>query len=346
MEKVHVKASKSYDVLIERGILKNCGEFIKKQSKAKSCAVITDNNVDKLYSKEVLSSLEKAGFKVCKFVFEHGEENKTLKTVSSILSFLAENELTRSDIIIALGGGIVGDVAGFSASCYLRGIDFTIIPTTLLACVDSSVGGKTGVNLPQGKNLAGAFHQPSLVLCDPDCFDTLPDEIYADGISESIKYGILADEKLFNIFKDKNTKEVIEEIIKTCVIIKAQIVSRDEFDTGERQKLNFGHTVGHAIEKCSNYKVSHGHAVAIGMIIATRAAIKLGICEDIEKEVCTVLKKHSLPTCTNLNIDDLLSAMLVDKKRKSDKINLILPTRIGNTIIRETDIDNLKDIFI
>lgn len=345
MEKVSVKASKSYDILIEKGILNNCGDFIKNVTMAKTAAVITDDNVEKLYFERVKNSLVKSGFKVVKFVFTHGEENKNLQTIVQILSFLARNELTRSDIIIALGGGIVGDVAGFAASAYLRGIDFIQIPTTLLACVDSSVGGKTGVNLPEGKNLAGAFHQPIRVLIDPDCFKTLSDEIYADGISESIKYAIITDLNLFEIFENENASDRIEEIIKTCLNIKADIVSRDEFDTGERQKLNLGHTVGHAIEKCSNFEISHGHAVAIGTVIACRAAFKLGLCENIENRVAECFKKYKLPVSTEFKIDDLITAMLRDKKRSGDFINLILPTEIGNVIIKKVSVKELKNIL-
>ena len=345
MEKISVKASKCYDILIEKGILNNCGEYIRDITNAKTAAVITDDNVDKLYFDTVKSSLLKNDFKVVKFVFTHGEENKSLKTISDILSFLSKNELTRSDIIVALGGGIVGDVAGFASSIYLRGIDFIQIPTTLLACVDSSVGGKTGVNLPEGKNLAGAFHQPSLVLIDAQCFDYLSDEIYADGIAECIKYAIITDLKLFELLEKSNARDNIEEIIKICVSIKADIVCRDEFDTGERQKLNLGHTVGHAIEKCSNFEISHGHAVAIGTVIACRAAFKLGLCADIEKDVCDCLKKYNLPTSTNFKIDDLITVMLNDKKRSGDFINLILPTRIGNVEVIKVNIKELKEIL-
>ncbi|MBQ2774412.1 MAG: 3-dehydroquinate synthase [Clostridia bacterium] len=345
MEKVSVNASTNYDILIERGILDNCGTLIKECTNAKTAAVITDDNVDKLYSKAVMESLSAAGIRNVKYVFQNGEEHKSLETVSSILSFLAENELTRSDIIVALGGGIVGDVSGFCASAYLRGIKFVQIPTTLLAAVDSSVGGKTGVNLPQGKNLAGAFHQPALVICDPDCFKTLSPEIFADGISESIKYGIIADQKLFELFENGDVEKNIEQIVRQCVIIKSDIVSRDEFDTGERQKLNLGHTVGHAIEKCSNYKISHGHAVAAGMVIACKGSQKLGICADISERVEAVLTKYSLPTSTEFSVSSLVSAMLRDKKRNAENINLVLPTKIGECILYKADVSQLESIF-
>lgn len=345
MEKVRVNASTVYNVLIERGLIDQCGSLIREYATAQTAALITDDNVDRIYSDRVVKALESQGIRTVKYVFENGEEHKSMQTVSDILSFLAENELTRSDIIIALGGGIVGDVSGFCASAYLRGIRFVQIPTTLLAAVDSSVGGKTGVNLPQGKNLAGAFHQPSLVICDPDCFDTLAPEIYADGISESIKYGIISDSELFCLFENGDAKKNIEQIVKRCVIIKSDIVSRDEFDTGERQKLNLGHTLGHAVEKCSGYSIPHGHAVACGMVSACRAAEKLGLCEDITGRVAAVLKKHSLPTQTEFSIRELTDAMLRDKKRSSSGINLVLPTKIGECILYKADVSQLEDIF-
>lgn len=221
MQTVKVRASTEYDVLIERGILKRAGELIKEYTGAGRALLITDRTVDGLYSKAALESLKSAGINCEKFVFEDGEEHKSLKTVGDILSFAAQLSLNRSDIFIALGGGIVGDVTGFAASAYLRGVRFVQIPTTLLAAVDSSVGGKTGVNLPEGKNLAGAFHQPSLVLCDPDCFDTLSDSLFADGAAESIKYGIISDESLFEIFESGDVKGNIESIVRRCVEIKA-----------------------------------------------------------------------------------------------------------------------------
>ena len=332
MQTVKVRASTEYDVLIERGILKKAGELIKEYTGAGRALLITDRTVDGLYSRAALESLKSAGINCEKFVFEDGEEHKSLKTVGDILSFAAQLSLNRSDIFIALGGGIVGDVTGFAASAYLRGVRFVQIPTTLLAAVDSSVGGKTGVNLPKGKNLAGAFHQPSLVLCDPDCFDTLSDSLFADGAAESIKYGIISDESLFEIFES--------------VEIKSDIVSRDEFDTGERQKLNLGHTLGHAIERCSDFAVSHGHAVAIGTVRACIAAQKLGVCkDDISERVKKVMARNGLPVSTSIPVHELAGVMHRDKKCSSAGINLILPTKIGECILYKTSPDELESIY-
>ena len=346
MQSVKVTASTQYDILIERGILKRAGELIKEYTGARRALLITDRTVDGLYSKAALDSLKSAGIECEKFVFVDGVEHKSLKTVGDILSFAAGLNLTRSDIFIALGGGIVGDVTGFAASTYLRGVRFVQIPTTLLAAVDSSVGGKTGVNLPEGKNLAGAFHQPSLVLCDPDCFNTLSDALFADGAAESIKYGIIADESLFEIFEFGDVKGNIENIVRRCVEIKSDIVSRDEFDLGERQKLNLGHTLGHAIERCSDFAVSHGHAVAIGTVRACLAAQKLGVCkEDISERVKKTLERNGLPVSTDISAHELASVMQRDKKRSSAGINLILPTKIGECILYNTDPNELESIY-
>lgn len=345
MQTVRVKASTEYDVLIERGILDSAGELIQQRTGAKRALLITDRTVDGLYADRVLDILRTAGTESEKFVFEDGEEHKSLETVGRILSFAAELELTRSDIFVALGGGIVGDVTGFAASAYLRGVRFVQIPTTLLAAVDSSVGGKTGVNLPEGKNLAGAFHQPSLVLCDPDCFETLSPALFADGAAESIKYGIIADEKLFEAFEKDDIRENIEQIVRRCVEIKSEIVSRDEFDTGERQKLNLGHTLGHAIEKCSGFEISHGHAVAIGTVRACIAAEKLGICGNIAPRVKKVFERNGLPTATDISTHELTKVMHRDKKRSSNGMNLILPTKIGKCILYKTESNRLEDIY-
>ena len=215
-----------------------------------------------------------------------------------------------------------------------------------MAAVDSSVGGKTGVNLPEGKNLAGAFHQPSLVLCDPDCFDTLSDSLFADGAAESIKYGIISDESLFEIFESGNVKGNIENIVRRCVEIKSDIVSRDEFDTGERQKLNLGHTLGHAIERCSDFAVSHGHAVAIGTVRACIAVQKLGVCKDnISERVKKVMARNGLPVSTDIPVHELAGVMHRDKKCSSAGINIILPTKIGECILYKTSPDELESIY-
>ena len=264
-------------------------------------------------------------------------------TYLNILNFLAENKLTRTDILIALGGGVVGDLSGFCAATYLRGIRYIQVPTSLLAMVDSSVGGKTAIDLPAGKNLVGAFYQPNLVLCDIDLLNTLPVELFRDGCAEIIKYGILHDKALFEHLSQKKMEFDRKYVIARCVEIKRDVVCQDEFDTGARQKLNLGHTVGHGIEKQSNYQISHGRAVAAGTAIIARAAAADGYCDNATTlSICNLIKDFGLPTGTEASAEVLLDSMLSDKKRSGDNINLIIPRTIGNCDIVRTPIDQMK----
>lgn len=345
MKTVTVNASKSYKILIEKGLISSTGRYVKELfGKARIC-IVTDDTVNALYSKIVESSLKSEGISYVKFVIPHGEASKNASNLISLLEFLANNRLTRSDVIIALGGGVVGDLAGFAAGVYLRGIKFIQIPTTLLSAVDSSVGGKTAIDLEAGKNLAGVFHQPSLVLCDPNTLDTLSDEIFADGCAEVIKYGIINDREFFDFLKN-DIKENIEEVIERCVANKASIVEHDEYDNGERQLLNLGHTIGHAIELCSALSISHGSAVAIGTVIATRIAIALNLCPDNElDEVITILKNANLPTKCPFTASELVSVATADKKRSGDSINLILPCGIGNCKLHKVQLSELESII-
>ena len=241
MKTVEVDAAVRYNVVIDKGILPKSGDMIKEVTSAERVAVITDDTVDKLYSDVVMKSLSDAGFETFKFVFPHGEKSKNISTFSSILEFLAEIGLTRTDALVALGGGVVGDVAGFAAASYLRGIDFIQIPTTLLACVDSSVGGKTAIDLKAGKNLAGAFYQPKLVIADFETLSTLTDGIFADGMAEVIKYGVIFDKAFFEFLRDNEAKDNLEYVITRCVELKRDIVNADEKEKGVRALLNFGH---------------------------------------------------------------------------------------------------------
>lgn len=327
---VKVDASSTYDIIIEANILDKLGEYAKPLTSGNRACILTDTTVDALYAKRAEISLVNAGFDVIKFVIEAGESSKSTKNLVALLEFLAVNRLTHSDIVIALGGGVVGDLAGFASAVYLRGMSFIQVPTTLLAMVDSSVGGKTAVNLEAGKNLAGAFHQPSLVLCDYKTLDTLPDEIFAEGCAEIIKYGVINDRPLFDDLKN-GIRQNIESVISACVTNKANIVAQDEFDKGMRQLLNLGHTVGHAIEKCSNLEISHGKAVAIGMCVVTRISVSLGICpEEHLKELIELLEASSLPTDCPFSAEELAAVASADKKRYGDSINLIVPYEIGN----------------
>ena len=241
MKTVTVSASRRYDILIERGLLRRAGELVRGVTNAGTVMLVSDDSVWPLYGETVQKSLVDAGFSVCRFVFPHGESSKCAKTYLALLDALCENRLTRADAALALGGGVAGDLTGFAASTYLRGIGFIQIPTTLLAMVDSSVGGKTAIDLPAGKNLAGTFYQPWLVLCDPDCLDSLPDEIFRDGCAEVIKYAVLGNAPFFEELNRTPPHAQLEHIIETCVRMKRDIVAQDEFDRGQRQLLNLGH---------------------------------------------------------------------------------------------------------
>ncbi len=342
MKKVEVSASLRYDVLIGGGLLESLGtELGKRLSPSKIC-IVTDSQVAPLYldrAKAALSSLAP----VMAFVFPAGEASKNGGTYLALLSFLAENGLTRADCLVALGGGVVGDLTGFAAATYLRGVAYVQVPTTLLAAVDSSVGGKTAIDLPQGKNLAGSFYQPSLVLCDIDTLNTLPEDVFRDGCAEVVKYGVLYDPALFAHLAERGLGFDREEGIARCVELKRDVVAQDEFDRGQRQKLNLGHTVGHGVEALSRFTVSHGKAVAIGMAIVSRAAAAYGLCSGATRDaVLAALDRFGLPAATDLSAGDLARAALSDKKRAGGTVNLIVPAAIGDCRILPTPVEELE----
>lgn len=329
MERISVSASKKYDIIIEDGIISRCGELLREVCDGRRVAVICDTTTQKLFASVVCASFEKAGFETFEFCVEAGEESKNAENFIEILNFLAQRKFNRADCIAALGGGVVGDLSGFVAASYLRGISFIQIPTTLLAAVDSSVGGKTAINLDAGKNLAGAFYQPSCVICDTKVIKQLPSEILSDGLAEVIKYGAIRNEKILDLIKG-GVLQNISEIIGECVKIKSAIVAADEFDTGERQLLNFGHTPAHAIEKASNFEISHGRAVAAGMCIMARAAEKLGLCEaGVSREIEELCERFSLPVTCTFAADELFEIAMSDKKRYAGNINLVIPKARG-----------------
>lgn len=340
MNCVTVSASRRYDILIGSGLLPALGREARKLGKAQKICIVSESTVWPLYGEAAGESLKSAGFQVVSFVFPAGEESKNGAVFLELLNFLAENQLTRSDLIVALGGGVVGDLAGFAAASYLRGIRFIQVPTTLLAAVDSSVGGKTAIDLPAGKNLAGAFCQPSLVLCDTDTLNTLPVDIFRDGCAEVIKYGVLYDPALFAHLEEKGLDFDREAVITRCVELKRNVVMEDEFDTGARMKLNLGHTIGHGVEAASHFAVSHGKAVAIGMAIVSRASG----CRDTGR-ILGLLEKFGLPTATEYTADELYVYTLSDKKRSGGTVNLIIPRSIGDCTIAPTPIDALRSFL-
>lgn len=343
MKIVTVNATRQYEVIIGSGLLASAGALIGNVCAAETACIVSDTTVWPLYGKAVEDSLHSAGFRTLSFVFPAGETSKNGQTYLALLNFLAQNQLTRSDCLVALGGGVVGDLTGFAAASFLRGISYIQVPTTLLAAVDSSVGGKTAIDLPAGKNLAGAFYQPSLVLCDIDTLTSLPEEILRDGCAEVVKYGILYDASLFDHLLEKGLSFDRESTVARCVELKRDVVMLDEFDRGARQKLNLGHTVGHGIEAGSNYCVSHGKAVAIGIAIVARAAEKMGICDSqTAKQILTAIKKLGLPTSTQVCTQVIYETALSDKKRAGSMVNLIVPRQIGCCDIRPTAVEELK----
>lgn len=341
MKTVKVEASTTYDILIENGLIADCGKYISTIRKNCKIMIISDSTVFSIYGETVKSSLINEGFEISEFIIAPGEASKCADNLIKLWNTLANAHFTRSDVIVALGGGVVGDLSGFAASTYLRSIKYIQIPTTLLAMVDSSVGGKTAIDLDAGKNLAGTFYQPSMVLCDPEALKTLPDEIFSDGMAEVIKYGMINQPQLLDILENDYD---ISDVIEICVKAKRDIVNEDERDTGVRQLLNFGHTLAHGIELDSDYTIPHGRAVSVGMVLITKAAVKAGKCDknalDILKKL---LIKNSLPLSTDITADTLCKAALHDKKRAGGTITLVIPTKAGECILEKTPIENLYD---
>lgn len=343
MNTIPVHATKNYSVLVGSGLLNQLHTWLKDVTKAQSALIVSDSNVYPLYGSIVQQQLSKAGIRCAEsFVFPAGEASKNGQVYLQLLNHLARNQITRSDCILALGGGVVGDLAGFAAATYLRGIDFIQLPTTLLAAVDSSVGGKTAIDLDAGKNLAGAFYQPTLVVCDTDTLRTLPRNVYLDGCAEVIKYAVLFDPELFALLEACGPDFPALQVITRCVELKRNVVAEDEFDRGSRQLLNLGHTLGHGIEANSNFTITHGQAVAMGMALVTRAGEAYGIThKGLYSQLCGLLQKFSLPTESPYDAQQIYSCALSDKKRSGGSVNLIIPERIGQCRIHPMPIRDL-----
>ena len=331
MKTLEIRLSqKKYSIAIEKGILGKIGEEIRKIYQNKKIAIITDSNVEGLYGKKLIDSLSKNNFKTKTIVIEPGEKSKSLETAKCIYEGLLDFEITRSDMVLAFGGGVVGDIGGFVASTLLRSIQFIQIPTSLLAQIDSSVGGKVAVNLPQGKNLVGSFYHPEAVFIDPELLRTLDKRFLYDGLAEVIKYGCIKDRELFDrlmeIESQKELFDSMEEIILNCCSIKRDIVERDERDRGERLLLNFGHTLGHAIEKYFEYnKYTHGEAVAIGMYNFTKKSEEMGITEKgTTRLIKEIILKYNLPyKMPDIDRDSIIKAIRLDKKNESDDLSIV-----------------------
>lgn len=345
MKTIPIPVGRPYDVLIGSGLLGRAGEKIREVCpRAEKAFLVADDRVAELYMEKVRASLAAAGFRTGRFVFPHGERQKTVETWHQLLEKMCEEKWNRGDVLVALGGGVTGDLGGFAAASYQRGIDYIQIPTTLLAMVDSSVGGKTAVNLAAGKNQVGAFYQPKRVLCDPEALRTLPGEEYLCGCAEIIKYAMIGSEPFFHVLKEKPVSDQVEEVISTCVEMKRDYVTKDEFDTGLRMMLNFGHTFGHACEACSGFSIRHGQGVAIGMAIMARAAARKGMLAPEDRDALIgLIRQYGLPTEAFWPEEEMLEACLADKKMNGSSISLVVPERIGICRIRKIPASELAE---
>ena len=326
-QKITVRASGTYDILINKGGLSNIGQALKERFKSCTIAILSDDKVFPLYGKVVTDALKAAGFSTMSHIIPNGEQSKTLDNVTAFIDRMVQAQVTRTDMVLALGGGVVGDMAGFAAAIYLRGIPYIQVPTTLLATVDSSVGGKTAVDISSGKNLVGAFHQPALVYLDTETLSTLDPSVMRDGFAEVIKYGIILDSNLFNTVAMPDTFD-LASVIARCIEIKRDVVEQDEFDKGLRGLLNYGHTFGHAIEKLSGFTITHGSAVARGMVIAAKVAGIYGFT-DYTETIIKVIEDYGFETDCPYSADEMYSVILSDKKRSGTDITLVLPKQIG-----------------
>ncbi len=320
---------KEYKVLIEKGILSRIHEFI---DNTREIVIISDDNIPKKYISQISPLLNNP---LTLFVPE-GETSKSMETAYTLINQLVENKVTRSALIIALGGGVIGDLAGFVASIYLRGVDFIQVPTTLLSQIDSSIGGKVGINSKSMKNAIGAFKQPKLVLIDPTTLETLNERQISSGISEMIKYSLIADKALFKELSSKDIWMDIEKYIYTCINIKRDLVIEDEFDYGKRQLLNYGHTIGHALEQYSNFSLLHGEAVALGML-------HMSMNQNFKKDLIKTLRKYNLPTKFDYDRNTIYDLIKTDKKVNGKKLNIILVEEVGNGFIKTINIEDILE---
>ena len=326
---------REYDIVSRPGVLDQAGALLRPVLRGRLAVVVTDSHVEPLYATRLARSLHQGGFRPAILEIPAGETSKSPQVLAELWEQMMELGLTRSDAVIALGGGVVGDLAGFAAATILRGVDFVQIPTTLLAQVDSSVGGKVAVDLQAGKNLAGAFYQPKMVIMDPECLESLPDRVFSDGMAEVIKYGCIWDRALLDTLTRLGNRKGVAaqagEIALRCCAIKGQVVEQDELDTGLRMLLNFGHTLGHVYERAYHYeRYTHGEAVAAGMVAAARLGIRLGITPPgTEESIAAVLRQFGLPTAISATAQDYADTLTKDKKSDGSRISLIVLTELG-----------------
>ena len=352
MERISVSLGKdSYDIEIEPGSFAHFGWLIRQLSQADKAAIITDSHVDPLYGAQLEQALTEQGFAVRRLVMPAGEDHKNLETYGQLLRDCAAFGLDRKDLVITLGGGVPGDLGGFVAASFLRGIPFIQIPTTLLSQIDSSVGGKVAVDLPEGKNLAGAFYQPKAVLIDPELLGTLPVRFLHDGLAEVIKCAAIRDANLFAQLEtwqgDAEILSHVTEIISACIRLKIQVVEQDERDEGARMVLNFGHTMGHAVERKYHYeKYTHGEGVALGMVRITQNSERLGLTEPgTARRLETLLQKVPLATRDSISLEDILTGVTMDKKKRGNILTLVLVPKIGTSLLKKVELGQLANYF-
>ncbi len=352
--RIHVRASREYDVVIGKGLIAKVGQLVREAvPKATKILIVSETNVAPLYLDTVKGSLEGEGFEVEEVVFEAGEKSKNIDTIARMWGVMAKAGFTRTDAVVALGGGVTGDMAGFAAATFLRGIDVVQIPTSLLAQVDASVGGKTGIDLPEGKNQVGSFHQPSMVIEDTDCLKTLSPDKFTEGLGEVLKYAFIMDKellKVLEIYEDKgnlqNDTQTLTDIVKACVADKVEVITEDEFDTGRRQILNFGHTIGHVIERDSNFTKDHGVCVAMGMGIIADACLAAGMTDKATHDrMISLIEAYGLPSGDGITPDEAVAGVMNDKKKRGNTISLIVVRNIGEAEICPMDPEGLR-IFL
>lgn len=345
-------ASRDYDVLVGENLLGEVGPRARKTAGGTRAFIVSNTDVAPLYSAPVRTSLEEAGYQVDMRVVESTEAVKNMGELALLLENMAEAEMTRDDVVIALGGGVVGDLAGFAAATYMRGCKAVQVPTSLLAMVDSSVGGKTAVDLEHGKNLAGAFFQPRCVVASIECLDTIGPDLFADSCGEVIKYGVMCDERLFcdlealPLTASKDDHARLGDVIARCVAIKRDVVNADEKEAGLRQTLNLGHTIGHAVEAANGYALGHGSCVAVGMCLMARACAAKGWCSDAcADRIVASVAAHGLPTSTEFDLDTLYNFALSDKKRHGDTMNIVAIHEIGQVSVKNVSLAEFRELI-
>lgn len=353
MRVVEVATKRPYKVHIGCHLLSACGAIVRDAAGGSKACIVSDSNIAPLYMEIVQKSLVENGYRTSSFIFPAGERSKNVITYAALLEHLASHEMTRHDVVIALGGGVTGDLAGFAASTYMRGCKFAQMPTSMLAMVDSSIGGKTAINLSAGKNLAGAFWQPNVVIADVDCLRTLNPEIFSDGCGEIVKHAILSDDSLFSSLEDRpltldnllSDPEFTQKVIARNIEIKRNIILGDERETGRRKLLNLGHSIGHAVELSEQYKLGHGSCVAIGISLMAKASATRNWCApDLPNRIEKILGNHGLTTRTSLSASDIVTAASHDKKRTSDHIDIVIPHAIGDCRIRSVSMDDFAHL--